>query len=121
MLGGSLPLTLRLRFFIAPSTAFLFVFPRELVMRYFGPNRFALPRVVFSICLVAQASNVAGAADAPVTNSFAAPAVTSIPRGAGQYWKVDYPASTAAGELQVAVTYTIWIPDGVPSLRGIIV
>ncbi|HEV2970592.1 MAG TPA: hypothetical protein VGY55_11535 [Pirellulales bacterium] len=41
--------------------------------------------------------------------------------GAGQYWKVDYPASSIAGELQVAVTYTIWIPDGVPSLRGIIV
>ena len=41
--------------------------------------------------------------------------------GAGQYLKVDYPASTAAGELQVAVTYTLWIPDGVPRLRGIIV
>jgi pimeloyl-ACP methyl ester carboxylesterase len=42
-------------------------------------------------------------------------------RGAGQYVKVDYPASTAPGELQVAVTYTIWIPDGVDRLRGIIV
>ena len=32
---------------------------------------------------------------------------------AGQYLKVDYPASTAADELQVPVTYTLWIPDGV--------
>ena len=42
-------------------------------------------------------------------------------RGAGQYLKVDYPASTAANELQTAVTYTLWIPDGAPRLRGIIV
>ena len=40
--------------------------------------------------------------------------------------KVDYPASTAPGELQIAVTYTLWIPDGgdnaarnhCPSARG---
>ena len=38
-------------------------------------------------------------------------------RGAGQYLKVDYPASTVAGELQIAVTYTLWIPDGAPRLR----
>jgi alpha-L-fucosidase 2 len=41
--------------------------------------------------------------------------------GAGQYLKVDFPASTNAGELQTAVTYTLWIPDGVKTLRGIIV
>src|SRR5712692_3123213 len=40
---------------------------------------------------------------------------------AGQYVQVKYPASTAADELQVAVTYTIWIPDRAPGLRGIIV
>ncbi|MCX7047593.1 MAG: hypothetical protein NTX50_19175 [Candidatus Sumerlaeota bacterium] len=40
---------------------------------------------------------------------------------AGQYLKVDYPASAAANELQVAVTYTLWIPDGATRLRGIIV
>jgi len=39
----------------------------------------------------------------------------------GQYFKVDYPASTVAGELQLGVTYTIWIPDGVNTLRGVIV
>ena len=42
-------------------------------------------------------------------------------RGAGQYVKVEYPASTVADELQVGVTYTLWIPDGVKTLRGIIV
>jgi pimeloyl-ACP methyl ester carboxylesterase len=40
---------------------------------------------------------------------------------AGRYVKVDYPASTVPGELQVAVTYTLWMPDGVASIRGIIV
>src|ERR1700758_837709 len=42
-------------------------------------------------------------------------------RGAGQYLTVDYPASSVEGELQIAVTYTLWIPDGVKTLRGIIV
>ena len=41
--------------------------------------------------------------------------------GAGQYIKIDYPASTAADELQLAVTYTLWIPDGVKTVRGVIV
>jgi pimeloyl-ACP methyl ester carboxylesterase len=42
-------------------------------------------------------------------------------QAAGQYVQVKYPASTAAGELQVAVTYTLWIPDGVKTIRGVIV
>jgi poly(3-hydroxybutyrate) depolymerase len=41
--------------------------------------------------------------------------------GAGTYSQVQYPPSTAADELQVGVTYTIWIPDGVKNLRGVIV
>jgi hypothetical protein len=41
--------------------------------------------------------------------------------GAGPYRKADDPASTAANELQVPVPYTLWIPDGVARLRGIIV
>jgi hypothetical protein len=39
----------------------------------------------------------------------------------GQYHEVSYPASTAKDELQIAVTYTIWIPGGVKTIRGIIV
>jgi pimeloyl-ACP methyl ester carboxylesterase len=42
-------------------------------------------------------------------------------RAAGTYVKLDYPASTSPNELQVAVTYTLWIPGGVKTLRGIIV
>ena len=42
-------------------------------------------------------------------------------RGAGQYTTVEYPPSTVADELQVGVTYTLWIPDGVQRLRGIVV
>ena len=30
-------------------------------------------------------------------------------RAAGQYLKIDHPVSTATAELQVAVTYTLWI------------
>jgi len=44
-----------------------------------------------------------------------------VARAAGTYVKLDYPAATASNELQVAVTYTIWIPEGVKTLRGIIV
>jgi hypothetical protein len=39
----------------------------------------------------------------------------------GTYYEVTYPPSTAPGELQLAVTYTLWVPDGAPKLRGIIV
>ena len=42
-------------------------------------------------------------------------------RSSGKYVKLDYPASAASNELQIAVTYTMWIPDGVKTLRGIIV
>jgi len=42
-------------------------------------------------------------------------------RAAGTCVKLDYPASTASNELQVAVTYTLWIPEDVKILRGIIV
>src|SRR5882724_9057127 len=38
-----------------------------------------------------------------------------------QYFKIDYAASTDTTELQLAVTYTIWIPEGVKTIRGIIV
>src|SRR5712671_6682324 len=46
---------------------------------------------------------------------------TGTEGAAGMYLTNDYPASSASNELQVAVTYTLWIPDGVTALRGIIV
>ena len=40
---------------------------------------------------------------------------------AGRYLEVTYPSSTQPCELQVGVTYTLWVPDGMAKLRGIIV
>src|ERR1700688_1678241 len=42
-------------------------------------------------------------------------------QGAGSYFEVEYPPSAAPGELQVGVTYILWIPGGVTRLRGVIV
>ena len=49
--------------------------------------------------------------------------LANIALGAGRYCEVNYPApaTTRPGELQIGVTYTLWIPDGVARLRGIIV
>jgi pimeloyl-ACP methyl ester carboxylesterase len=46
---------------------------------------------------------------------------SGLAQGAGRYFEVEYPASTAPGELQVGVTYILWVPEGVTRLRGIIV
>lgn len=40
---------------------------------------------------------------------------------AGKYAEVSYPASDQPGELSLGVTYRVWIPDGVATLRGAIV
>ena len=40
---------------------------------------------------------------------------------AGRYLQVAYPPSTTPGELQLGVTYTLWIPDGVQTVRAVIV
>jgi poly(3-hydroxybutyrate) depolymerase len=37
------------------------------------------------------------------------------------YYSISYAASDKPGELAMPVTYTIWIPDGVKTLRGVIV
>src|SRR5882762_4170291 len=47
--------------------------------------------------------------------------LTSLIHGAGKYVEVEYPPSTAANELQIGVTYTMWIPDGVSRFRCVIV
>lgn len=43
------------------------------------------------------------------------------PPAAPPYYRVHYDASTQPGELVFAVTYTVWIPPEVKTLRGIIV
>jgi hypothetical protein len=40
---------------------------------------------------------------------------------AGRYFTVEYPPSEKPGELVYGVTYTLWLPEDVKTLRGIIV
>ena len=47
--------------------------------------------------------------------------LAGIASAAGRYLEISYPPSTQTGELQLAVTYTIWIPDHITKLRGVIV
>jgi hypothetical protein len=46
---------------------------------------------------------------------------TSTALAGGAYHEVKYPPSDKPGELIYGVTYTVWIPDGVKTLRGVIV
>ena len=41
--------------------------------------------------------------------------------GSGKYFRLDYPGSTESNQLQTAVSYLLWVPDGVTQLRGLIV
>lgn len=43
------------------------------------------------------------------------------PAPTGQMYEVEYPASTVPGELQFGVTYRLWVPGGVKTVRGVIV
>jgi hypothetical protein len=40
---------------------------------------------------------------------------------AGHYLQIEYPPSTTAGELQIGVTHTLWIPEGIQAVRAVIV
>jgi hypothetical protein len=40
---------------------------------------------------------------------------------AGQYLQLIYPPSKAVGELQIGVTHTLWVPDGIKTVRAVIV
>jgi hypothetical protein len=65
------------------------------------------------------ALGLGGALQAAQHQAPSSPAATH--QGAGRYVQVEYPASTAANELQVGVTYNLWIPGGAPRLRCVIV
>src|SRR3984893_4969155 len=39
----------------------------------------------------------------------------------GRYLQLVYPPSTTKGELQIGVTYTLWIPDNIKTVRAVIV
>jgi len=42
-------------------------------------------------------------------------------QAAGQYFTVEYPPSDKPGELIYGVTYTVWLPEDVKQVRGVIV
>ena len=44
-----------------------------------------------------------------------------FPKAEAPYYRVRYEASEQPGELGYAVNYTIWIPQGVKTLRGVVV
>lgn len=44
-----------------------------------------------------------------------------FPPAEAPYYRVRYEASTKAGELAFPVNYTVWVPPGVKTLRGVIV
>lgn len=48
-------------------------------------------------------------------------ACTGMVRADGRYFEVHYPPSDKPGELRLGVTYTLWVPDHVGRLRGVIV
>ena len=41
--------------------------------------------------------------------------------GIGSYFQVLYPPSQAPGELRIGVNYTLWVPEGIETVRGVIV
>lgn len=58
--------------------------------------------------------------------AFLIPAAVSFAQGsltpaAPPYYRVHYAPSAQQDELAVGVSYTVWIPPGVRSLRGVIV
>ncbi len=60
---------------------------------------------------------VAFAADVPAQK----PPYDVFPPAEAPYYRVRYESSDKKGELPYAVNYTVWIPPGVKSLRGVIV
>jgi len=47
--------------------------------------------------------------------------LTASPLLRAELFEIHYPASKTDGELQIAVTHRLWIPDGAETLRGVIV
>jgi len=70
-----------------------------------------LARTIFALALIATSATVL--AQQPPYDRF--------PSADPPYYRVRYEASTERGKLVFPVNYTIWIPENVKSLRGVIV
>ena len=64
-------------------------------------QKFALALIIFSACALT--------------------AEDTLPNAAPPYYRVRYEPSTTPGELIFGVSYTVWVPPGVKTLRGLIV
>ena len=75
-------------------------------------------RTAFAACLLALAATLAA-----FTAAAQKPPYDVFPAADAPYFRVRYeaPAEPKAGELPYAVNYTIWIPPGVKTLRGVVV
>ncbi len=56
-----------------------------------------------------------------IAASLACLVTSSSLQAGGQYYAVEYPPSTQPGELTFGVTYTVWVPENVAKVRGVIV
>lgn len=70
----------------------------------------ALPLLTFAVPLLA--------ADTPAKPN---PPYDVFPDADPPYYRVRFPAGTEKGELPYPVNYTVWVPPGVKTLRGVIV
>lgn len=75
-----------------------------------------IPRTISAVCHIAIVLITL-----PATVLAQQPPYDVFPQAAPPYYRVRYEASTQPGELVYAVNYTIWIPQDVKSLRGLIV
>lgn len=75
-----------------------------------------LPRLLSTPCLV-----VVLLIALPATLFAQKPPYDVFPEADPPYYRVRYEASTESGELPYAVNYTVWIPRGVKTLRGVVV
>ncbi len=92
---------------------------RRLVVQGVAGLGAALTSSSFSSAALAQAQTpAAGTVTAPIQSAWG-PFTPS--GGAGQYLQLVYPPSTKTGELKIGVTYTLWIPDGIKTVRAVIV
>ncbi|HSH93563.1 MAG TPA: hypothetical protein VK968_05420 [Roseimicrobium sp.] len=73
----------------------------------------------FALLLIASAISFSASSSAVLAQ--VAPYDKPVAVEAAPYYRVRYEASTKPGELIFPVTYTLWVPPGVKSLRGVIV
>ncbi len=91
-----------------------------------SPQRRSFVRGVVSLSaglavspLLLQAGQSQSTAASGSSGADAAPIIPSS--GIGRYFQVVYPPSQTPGELRIGVNYTLWVPDGIETIRGVIV